>query len=148
MIFNIRIGNTLYQLVNQELIDDLVLRFDIIKFEIGELLKIKGFGLLEVYSISENVVCLTSKEVDYSTFVNAAHSYLVKVKDDIKVTSRLSNILTVADMSTKLNLSVQRVRTLCKRGDIPAIQLSNDSWIASALDLELIKDRKPGRPKN
>lgn len=46
----------------------------------------------------------------------------------------------------ELGITVQRVRVLIREGRLPAQKLGRD-WIIRWADLDLVRERKPGRPK-
>ena len=57
----------------------------------------------------------------------------------------LVKFLTTADAADKLGVSQRRVLALIKDGRLPAQRLGRDHLIEEA-SLNLVKDRKPGRP--
>jgi len=54
--------------------------------------------------------------------------------------------LTTTEAATILNITPRRVRALIKAGRLPAEKHGRD-WAIKSEDLELVKVRKPGRPK-
>jgi excisionase family DNA binding protein len=55
--------------------------------------------------------------------------------------------MITTDIAAKiLGVSQRRVTALITAGRLPAIKLARD-WIIDEKDLELVADRKPGRPK-
>ena len=55
------------------------------------------------------------------------------------------NLLTTKEASEKLGVSVRRVQAMITDGSLPATKLGRD-YVIKETDLELVKDRKPGRP--
>ena len=55
------------------------------------------------------------------------------------------NLLTTKEASEKLGVSVRRVQAMITDGSLPATKLGRD-YVIKESDLELVKDRKPGRP--
>lgn len=55
------------------------------------------------------------------------------------------NQIAVADAAKSLGISDRRVRALIDSGNLPAYKIGRD-WLISEPDLELVRDRKPGRP--
>ena len=55
------------------------------------------------------------------------------------------NLLTTNEAAEKLGVSVRRVQALITNGALPASKLGRD-YVIKESDLELVKDRKPGRP--
>ena len=55
------------------------------------------------------------------------------------------NLLTTREVAERLNVSLRRVRALIESGKLPSEQYGRDHLIKES-DLELVKDRKPGRP--
>lgn len=54
-------------------------------------------------------------------------------------------LLTTKETAVKLGVSVRRVQAMITDGSLPASKLGRD-YIINESDLELVKDRKPGRP--
>jgi excisionase family DNA binding protein len=54
--------------------------------------------------------------------------------------------ITAAEAARRLNVSVRRVQQLVKSGRLPATVFGGALMIEAA-DLNLVADRKPGRPK-
>ncbi len=57
------------------------------------------------------------------------------------------DLIGTAEVAKLLGVSQDRVRALIKAGRLPATMLGRDYFIKPK-DLALVKDRKPGRPKN
>lgn len=55
------------------------------------------------------------------------------------------NLLTTREVAERLNISMRRVRALIENGQLPSKQYGRDHLIKES-DLELVKERKPGRP--
>lgn len=55
------------------------------------------------------------------------------------------DLLTTREVAERLNVSLRRVRALIESGKLPSEQYGRDHLIKES-DLELVKDRKPGRP--
>jgi len=55
------------------------------------------------------------------------------------------NLLTTRQAAERLNISLRRVRALIEAGRLPSQQYGRDHLINEA-DLELVRERKPGRP--
>ena len=55
------------------------------------------------------------------------------------------NLLTTREVAERLNISMRRVRALIGAGQLPSTQYGRDHLIKES-DLELVKERKPGRP--
>jgi excisionase family DNA binding protein len=58
----------------------------------------------------------------------------------------IEGFLTTKQVAEKLGVSVGRVRQMVADGQIPATKIGRDNFIKET-DLELVKDRKVGRPK-
>ncbi len=56
-----------------------------------------------------------------------------------------NNLLTTREVAERLNISMRRVRALIESGQLPSKQYGRDHLINES-DLEIVKDRKPGRP--
>ena len=54
-------------------------------------------------------------------------------------------LLTTKESAEKLGVSVRRVQAMITDGSLPASKLGRD-YVIKESDLELVKDRKPGRP--
>ncbi len=54
-------------------------------------------------------------------------------------------LLTTKDAAEKLGVSVRRVQALINNGNLPAQKLGRD-YVIQESDLDLVKNRKPGRP--
>jgi len=55
-------------------------------------------------------------------------------------------LLTAKQAAQILGVHHSRVRVLIREGRLPAQKIGRD-WVILEPDLELVKDRKPGRPK-
>lgn len=55
------------------------------------------------------------------------------------------NLLSVKDVAQILGVNHQRVQALISQGRLPAQKIGN-SYVIKESDLELVKDRKTGRP--
>lgn len=55
------------------------------------------------------------------------------------------NLLSVRDAAKILEVNHQRVQALISQGRLPAQKIGN-SYVIKESDLELVKDRKTGRP--
>ncbi len=55
------------------------------------------------------------------------------------------NLLTTKEAAEKLCVSVRRVQAMITDGSLPASKLGRD-YVIKESDMELVKDRKPGRP--
>ncbi len=55
------------------------------------------------------------------------------------------DLLTTKETAEKLGVSIRRVQAMITDGSLPATKLGRD-YIIKESDLELVKDRKPGRP--
>lgn len=55
------------------------------------------------------------------------------------------DLLTTKQVAEKLGVSMRRIRALIESGQLPSKQYGRDHLIKES-DLELVKDRKPGRP--
>lgn len=58
----------------------------------------------------------------------------------------MPNDLTTNEAATILNVTPRRVRALIRAGRLPAEKHGRD-WAIKPEDLELVKVRKPGRPR-
>jgi excisionase family DNA binding protein len=58
----------------------------------------------------------------------------------------IEGFLTTKEVSEKLGVSVGRVRQMVADGQLPATKIGRDNFVKES-DLELVKDRKAGRPK-
>jgi len=54
-------------------------------------------------------------------------------------------LLTTKETADKLGVSVRRVQAMITDGSLPASKLGRD-YVIKESDLEVVKDRKPGRP--
>lgn len=54
-------------------------------------------------------------------------------------------LLTTKETADKLGVSVRRVQAMITDGSLPASKLGRD-YVIQESDLEVVKDRKPGRP--
>jgi excisionase family DNA binding protein len=55
------------------------------------------------------------------------------------------DLLTTREVAGILKISLRRVRALIESGNLPSKQYGRDHLIRKS-DVELVKDRKPGRP--
>ena len=55
-------------------------------------------------------------------------------------------LLTAKQAAQILGVDSSRVRVLIREGRLPAQKVGRD-WVILEPDLELVKDRKPGRPR-
>ena len=55
------------------------------------------------------------------------------------------NLLTTKDVAERLGVTVQRVQAMIKAGRLPAQKIGRD-YLIEEKALELVADRKPGRP--
>lgn len=58
---------------------------------------------------------------------------------------RPHNPITTYQAAEELGVGVSRIRQLILRGRLPAVKQGRD-WMIARADLDLIRDRKPGRP--
>jgi excisionase family DNA binding protein len=56
-------------------------------------------------------------------------------------------LLGTKEASERLAVSQQRIQALIKNGQLPAEKVGRD-WLIKENDLELIRNRRAGRPKN
>ena len=54
--------------------------------------------------------------------------------------------ITVAQAARELRISARRVRALIDSAKLPAVRFGERAWMIARADLELVRDRKPGRP--
>jgi len=59
----------------------------------------------------------------------------------------MKNLISSKEAAEKLGLSLRRVQALITDGRLPAQKIGN-SYVVNEKDLELVKERTPGRPKN
>jgi len=59
----------------------------------------------------------------------------------------MKNLISSKEAAKKLGLSLRRVQALITDGRLPAQKIGN-SYVVNEKDLELVKERTPGRPKN
>lgn len=59
----------------------------------------------------------------------------------------LEGFLTTKEVAAKLGVSVGRVQQLIAEGRLPATKIGQTNLVKES-DLELVKDRKTGRPAN
>ncbi len=57
----------------------------------------------------------------------------------------MKNLISSKEAAEKLGLSIRRVQALITSGRLPAQKIGN-SYVVSEKDLELVKERNPGRP--
>ena len=58
----------------------------------------------------------------------------------------IEGYLTTKEVAEKLDITVGRVRQMIADGQLPSQKIGRDNFIKES-DLELVKDRKVGRPK-
>lgn len=58
----------------------------------------------------------------------------------------IEGYLTTKEAAEKLDVTVGRIRQMIADGQLPATKIGRDNFIKE-MDLELVKDRKVGRPK-
>lgn len=58
----------------------------------------------------------------------------------------MKDLISSKEAAEKLGLSIRRVQALITYGRLPAQKIGN-SYIVREKDLELVKERTPGRPK-
>ena len=56
-------------------------------------------------------------------------------------------LLSTRDAATRLGITPRRVVALIRAGRLPALRVGR-AWVIREADLELVKDRRPGRPSN
>ena len=54
-------------------------------------------------------------------------------------------LIGTKEAATRLSISQQRIQALIKNGQLPAEKVGRD-WLIKESDLELVRNRKPGRP--
>ncbi len=54
-------------------------------------------------------------------------------------------LLSTNEVAEKLGVTSIRVRAMIRKGNLPAQKIGRD-YVVKESDLELVKDRKPGRP--
>lgn len=59
----------------------------------------------------------------------------------------MKNLISSKEAAEKLGLSLRRVQALITSGRLPAQKIGN-SYVVIEKDLELVKERTPGRPSN
>ena len=59
----------------------------------------------------------------------------------------MKDLISSKEAAEKLGLSIRRVQALITSGRLPAQKIGN-SFVVREKDLELVKERKPGRPAN
>jgi excisionase family DNA binding protein len=59
----------------------------------------------------------------------------------------MKNLISSKEAAEKLGLSLRRVQALITDGRLPAQKIGN-SYVVNEKDLELVKERTPGRPKS
>lgn len=57
----------------------------------------------------------------------------------------MKNLISSKEAAEKLGLSLRRVQALITSGRLPAQKIGN-SYVVSEKDLELVRERTPGRP--
>jgi excisionase family DNA binding protein len=58
----------------------------------------------------------------------------------------MKDLISSKEAAEKLGLSLRRVQALITSGKLPAQKIGN-SYVVNEKDLELVKERTPGRPK-
>ena len=58
----------------------------------------------------------------------------------------MKDLISSKEAAEKLGLSIRRVQALITDGRLPAQKIGN-SFVVREKDLELVRDRKAGRPK-
>ncbi len=58
---------------------------------------------------------------------------------------RVKNLISSKEAAEKLGLSLRRVQALITDGRLPAQKIGN-SYVVNEKDLELVRERTPGRP--
>ena len=58
----------------------------------------------------------------------------------------MNNLISTKEASEKLGLSMRRVQVLINSGRLPAQKIGN-SYVVKESDLELVRERKTGRPQ-
>lgn len=58
----------------------------------------------------------------------------------------MKNLISSKEAAEKLGISLRRVQALITNGRLPAQKIGN-SYVVNEKDLELVKERTPGRPK-
>ena len=56
-------------------------------------------------------------------------------------------LLGTRDAATRLGITPRRVVALIRAGRLPALRVGR-TWVIRDADLELVKERRPGRPSN
>ena len=59
----------------------------------------------------------------------------------------MKDLISTKEAAEKLGLSIRRVQALITEGRLPALKIGN-SYVVNEKDLELVKQRTPGRPKS
>jgi excisionase family DNA binding protein len=59
----------------------------------------------------------------------------------------MKNLISSKEAAEKLGLSLRRVQALITSGRLPAQKIGN-SYVVNEKDLELVRERTPGRPSN
>jgi excisionase family DNA binding protein len=59
----------------------------------------------------------------------------------------MDNLISTKEAAEKLGVSLRRVQALVTSGRLPAQKIGN-SYVVRKEDLELVRERKAGRPKN
>lgn len=58
----------------------------------------------------------------------------------------MAKLLTTTEVAEELFISKRRVQALIKAGRLPAKKVGRD-WLIKRTDLDLVADRRPGRPR-
>jgi len=61
-------------------------------------------------------------------------------------TSRDDSMISALEAGIELGVGPTRVRVLIREGRLPAIRIGK-TWIIRRGDLDLVRDRRPGRPR-
>ena len=56
-------------------------------------------------------------------------------------------LLSTRDAATRLGITPRRVVAFIRAGRLPALRVGR-TWVIREADLELVKERRPGRPSN
>ena len=59
----------------------------------------------------------------------------------------MKDLISSKEAAEKLGVSIRRVQALITSGRLPAQKIGN-SFVVNEKDLDLVKDRTPGRPSN
>lgn len=56
------------------------------------------------------------------------------------------DLLTTKEVADRLGVTIKRIQAMIRDGRLPAEKLGRD-YVIREQDLELVRDRKPGRPR-